>query len=161
MKQVIIIDDIKPVSINSAYANVHRGRIKTQKASDYCSHIFFALDRPENQKKLEQLRNAFKMSNNFLSIKLKCLYPEQEFYNKRGEVSARTIDTSNWEKILIDCLCLPKFYDQSVPYGCKNLNIDDKVITDLVSQKRPWSEPHFRIEIEIEVLERSVHNNID
>ena len=59
---------------------------------------------------------------------------------------------SNIEKTIIDVLFLPKNHVQPYPYGCKNFNVDDKLITRLESAKEPHTEPHYEIHVDVELL---------
>jgi len=69
-------------------------------------------------------------------------------------LSSKAFDVSNMKKPLIDLIFLPKYFNQKPPYGAKNLNIDDKYITDLSSKKRisPTDEPYIEAVLRVESL---------
>jgi hypothetical protein len=98
---------------------------------------------------LKQLREAFDPQLHCYAIDLTFYYEHADFYTKKGQVSSKTQDLSNCEKILIDCICLPKFFTEYPPYGIENLNVDDRFVVDLVSRKRPADKQavHFTISI--------------
>lgn len=137
---------LKAFSINSMF---HKNRSWTTKEyKDWSAQVFFKLANYE--KTFEDLRNFFDPKKHGFAIDLKFYYPSNILYTKSGSLSARAHDISNIEKPLIDLLFLPTFFEKSVPYGCKNLNIDDKFIIDMRSKKLPAEE--HRIDIEIQVV---------
>ena len=125
--------DIKPFSINAMYYG--DGRTKTQAARDWSYQIFHRLSQEAIAKSLAELRSYFETDKHSYQVDFVVTYPKDKFYTKKGSISARTMDLSNWEKPLIDLIFLPKYFDKEPPYGCKNLNIDDKYITKLSSSK--------------------------
>ncbi len=108
-----------------------------------------ALASKENRKKLKQLRDHFDPKQHVYKIELTFFYPKHVLYTKDGPISARAHDLSNIEKPLLDLLFLPAFYDR---YNCKNLNIDDKYITHLVSKKCVGKSFKIKINIHIKDL---------
>lgn len=108
---------------------------KTAAAKDWTYKVFHALSTPENLKKLQELREIFDPKIHCHYVSMWAVYPEKELYTKSGGVSARTQDCSNWEKPLLDCFFLPKYFTEPAPYGCLNLNTDDRSVVQLVSAK--------------------------
>jgi hypothetical protein len=148
----LVIHNLKPISINSVYGSIGQGFYKTSHATEWTYQVFDALSREENQEKLKRLRDYFDPNLHNYAIRLIAIYPHSEYTTKKGLVSSRTIDITNWEKPLIDCIFLPKFFELSPPSGCQNLNMDDKFLTEMFSKKKAGDE--YRIEIEISILSR-------
>lgn len=151
MKRSFVLSNLKPFSINAAYCTQGNSRIKTQAFREWQTEVFFQLDLPEPKAALKELREYFDETKHCFHIMLTVFYPKEQFYTKKGLISARTQDVSNWEKPLIDCIFLPKHFNTPVPYGCENLNIDDKFLTRCVSEKSVSEESAFEIWIQIEV----------
>jgi hypothetical protein len=111
-----------------------------------------ALALKENKKKLKELRQYFDPKKHVYKVDLTFFYPKHVLHKKEGGISARAHDLSNVEKPLIDLIFLPMFYDRPSPYGAKNLNIDDKYITDLRSRKRVGKDFRVRVTLNIKDL---------
>lgn len=136
---------LEPFSVNSMYGRDKRH--KTQAYKDWEMGLLNYLAAPRPQKALEQLRTAYKDGEH-------CFYVEFEFHypgllNKQGTISSRCEDLSNVEKPLLDILFLPKFHVQPFPYGCQNINVDDKYVTKLISHKLHSSESQIVVRIEL------------
>lgn len=160
MKKSLTIRNLKPLSINSTYYGTGSGFTKTSHAREWTREVFFQLDQDSNKKAMEELRQHFEPGQHCYAVNLTAFYPESEMFTKKGHISARTHDLSNWEKSIIDCIFLDKYYNQSVPDGCENLQTDDKYIVDLFSRKRPSSDGKYLIAIEIEILALKVVDNV-
>lgn len=154
MIEQIFIHNLKPISINSVYGSIGQGFYKTTSATEWTYQVFDALSTDENIDKFKRLRDYFDPNKHTYSIKLIATYPHAEFITKKGRISSRTIDITNWEKPLIDCIFLPKFFDSTPPYGCANLNMDDKFLTEMSSKKKAGDK--YLIEIELEILTRKI-----
>ena len=141
---------IKPFSINRMYYN--NRAIKTTEAREWSCTVFDVLAQSENQEKLANLRDFFDKARHQISIELIAYYPEALYYTKKGDLSSRTFDISNWEKPLIDLIFLPKYMEQPVPYGCPNLNADDRYLTEMKSSKKPAEQHKIYIKIQIQSL---------
>lgn len=124
---------------------------KTGEAVEWSYNIFHILNSEENQAKLQNLRDAFNPSKHYIIYTQLACYPEEDFFTKKGHISARTHDVSNTEKPLIDLITLKKYFNLEPPAGCKNLNTDDKFICDLISKKRPSKDGLHKIIISIEL----------
>ena len=126
-------------------------RHKTIEAQEWSSSILVALALKENKKKLKELRQYFDPKKHVYKVDLTFFYPKHVLHTKDdGRVSGRAHDLSNVEKPLIDLVFLPRYYDLPVPYGAKNLNMDDRFITHLVSRKRVGKS--FKIKVSIQVI---------
>ena len=127
-------------------------RHKTIEAQEWSASILVALALKENKKKLKELRQHFDYKKHVYKVDLTFFYPKHVLHTKEGPISARAHDLSNVEKPLIDLIFLPMFYDRPSPYGAKNLNIDDKYITHLVSKKRVGKSFKIKVSIQIKSL---------
>jgi hypothetical protein len=135
LSRTLILENIRPFSINAFY--YARQKTKTEAAWDWTDSVFMALNTEDNQGRLEELRAIFDPDKHVLGADLRAFYPKDIFFNKAGQVSAKTIDSTNWEKPLIDCIMLKKFHNEALPRGCKNLNTDDRYLTVMQSSKHP------------------------
>ena len=150
MRRVLTLK-LKPFSINSMfYANKQHG--KTVEAKEWSYSILVALALKENKKKLKELRQYFDPLKHVYKVDLTFFYPKHILYTKEGRVSGRAHDLSNIEKPLIDLVFLPRYYDLPSPYGAKNLNIDDRYITHLVSKKIAGKSSKIKVSIKIKDL---------
>jgi hypothetical protein len=141
---------LKPFSINAMFCRDKRH--KTIEAQEWSCSVLVALALKENKKKLKELRQYFDPMKHVYKVDLTFFYPKHVLYRKDGGISARAHDLSNVEKPLIDLVFLPMFYDRPSPYGAKNLNIDDKYITDLRSRKRVGKDFRIRVTLNIKEL---------
>ena len=141
---------LKPFSINAMFCRDKRH--KTIEAQEWSSSILVALALKENKKKLKELRQHFDYKKHVYKVDLTFFYPKHVLYTKEGPISARAHDLSNIEKPLIDLIFLPLYYDRPSPYGAKNLNIDDKYITHLISKKRAGKSFKIKVSIQIKAL---------
>jgi len=147
MKRIISIEH-KPFSINSMYC-----KNRAYKSADYnkwSADIFYKLASDENLQAFHDLREFFDPLKHGYIVNLVSYYPRDILFTKKGGLSARAHDLSNIEKPIIDLIFLPCYYNKSTPYGCHNLNIDDKFIYELSSKKLP-ADGH-RIEIELSIV---------
>jgi len=153
----IINIPLKAFSINAMFA---KNRSYTTSAyKDWSCQVFHKLNTEENLKQLEELRNYFDFKKHYYIIDLKFYFPKEIIYLKNGALSSRAFDISNIEKPLIDLLFLPKYFDKKSPYGCKNLNIDDKYIKKMSSEKEASEDFRIEIKLEIKDLEHLIVNN--
>lgn len=137
----------KPFSVNAMFYK--DGRTKTQDWREWSARVFHQLSTESNLKKLSNLRNAFDASLHHVHVSLTVYYPREDFYNRNGEVSAKTMDVTNFEKPLVDLFCDKRYFETPYPYGCQNLNINDKYITQLLSRKVSGTEQRFEISFEL------------
>jgi hypothetical protein len=141
--------NIRSFSINAMYGPK---KFKTPAARDWEMTVMHQLNSEENLTKFSRLREAFNPDIHGYSVSITVYYPESKFYTKGGDISAHTHDVSNYEKPLVDLLFLPKYFDQQSPYGCRNLNVDDKYIIRMFSRKAPG--PDFSVKVVLKVVKR-------
>lgn len=125
---------MKAFSINAFYSRDVRHITKEGRA--WCQELYFRLD--EQREKLQPIIDAFNVAGGQFWVTVVVRYPATIFYNKQGQVSARTFDLSNTEKSLLDVLFT------------KVMGIDDRFITKLVSCKTPSTEYGIDLTIELE-----------
>jgi hypothetical protein len=145
---------IQPFSVNRMYCRDQSH--KTQDYRDWELAMVQALSRKEPQAAFAKLREAFKPEEHCFVVRLKALYPADILFNKKGLISSRAEDLSNIEKPILDLLFLPKHHVQPAPWGCPNVNCDDKYVLRLSSAKAvsPDSKHYLRVSIAIVALPR-------
>lgn len=148
------IKGLKPVSINASYFPSQYGFTKTSKANEWSYNIFYALGSKENEQYLKELREYFDPKKHVYIVYITVFYPKSEFFTKKDEISQKTIDVTNFEKAIVDCLFLPKHFDEPAPYGCKNLNIDDKHVVNVNSKKWYKDSTGYEVCLGVEIVER-------
>lgn len=142
---------IEPFSVNRMHSRDRR--FKTQDYKDWELAFISALANKHPQEQLQKLREAFDASKHGFVVKLNFQYPATILFNKQGLISSRAEDLSNVEKPLVDLLFLPKVHVQSFPWGCPNVNADDKHILRLTSSKSSSPDEKHYIHISIALVE--------
>ena len=138
-----------PFSINKAYYK--RSHTRTQDCRDWGDNILLQLQEPTIQSHISQLS---KESVKALQLKLSYYYPSNILFTKKGDISRRSMDLSNIEKLLIDLLFDPRFCGReinSIPIN--NFNLDDKLITTLTSSKCVSWDAHHHIVVELQSVD--------
>lgn len=135
--------DIKPFSVNQMYG---AKKFRTVAYTNWIQELLSCLSTSDNLLKLKTLRESFDIKKHYYSVELLVFYPRNVFINKKGEISTKTQDCSNFEKSLIDVLFLPKYFET-----VENLNIDDKYIAELLSKKMASEDGSQYIEVSIEI----------
>lgn len=141
--------NVRSFSINAMYGPK---KFKTALARDWEMTVFHQLSSEENLTKFSRLREAFNPAEHGYSVSITVYYPESKFYTKGGDISAHTHDVSNYEKPLVDLLFLPKYFDLNAPYGCRNLNVDDKYIVRMFSRKAVG--PDYSVRLVLKIVKR-------
>lgn len=130
-------------------------KIKTQPAREWSYRVFEQLSSDSNLKAMRRLRDKFDPNEQNFKISLAAYYPKSKLITKKGVVSAMSIDTTNWEKPLVDLVFLPKHRNSEPPFGCENIGYDDKYICEMSSQKVYWDRPDFKIVVTVEIKNNS------
>ena len=125
---------------------------KTQAYHEWTAQVFHRLSSADNLSMMKDLREFFDPLLHSYVLDLRFFYPSEVLYTKKGALSARAHDISNIEKPLIDLLFLPTYHDKPFPNGCKNLNIDDKFISEMSSKKLPADDHRIEIDIQIQAI---------
>ena len=141
---------LKPFSINAMYyGNSKHG--KTQDAREWSYNVFYILSKEENAQKLRRLREEFNPKKHCYRVRISAYFPESEYFNKSGTMSAKCFDISNFEKPLIDLIFLEKYMYLDSPYGAQNLGTDDRYIRSLYSEKLPTKQDSHWMEVQLEI----------
>lgn len=149
LSHTLIFPDLKPFSINATYSRTQNGVFKSSGATEFCAQLFNVMGRSENQQKLQELRTKFDPKLHAYALNIVCFYEPEMFFTKKGDISSRTLDISNCEKLIVDALMLPKYHEESEPYGAPNLNCDDKMLVQMISTKLPAHKAAIRVDISI------------
>lgn len=141
-----------PFSTNSAFYK--RSFTRTKECREWGDDILCQLQKPQIQADLEALRLAYAASPKAgLAVNIVYHIPQSKFYTNKGFISRRSQDLSNVEKLLIDLVFDPRFDGRDVDgKPVRNLNMDDKLITLLCSEKVPTEREHS-IDFSIELRE--------
>lgn len=138
---------IKPYSINAMY---YRNKaFKRREALDWSYNVLSHLSHHTNEEKMRDLREAFDPKKQYFRVEITFFMPEKKLITKDGRL--KTPDLSNIEKPLIDLLFDRQYYDKEPPFGCKNINIDDKYIGELFSSKRVCPDGQYHADIKITI----------
>lgn len=144
-----------PFSINSAYYLKSFGgrstkKIRTQECRDWADKIFVQMYKIKDQ--ISAFSNQFNPDNNAISISLIFYIPTEKFYTKQGNISLKSNDLTNVEKLLVDVLFDKRFHGRYLgDITIVNFNIDDKLIVDLKSAKRPIAGD-YKINIKLDII---------
>lgn len=134
---------IKPYSVNQYFYG--NRAIKKREAVEWERSII-ELIRPESiQKKIEDFKKKFNPSLHSLQIDLLFQYPHNILYTKKKQLSSKAFDISNVEKPLIDVICLSKYSTEVT----KNLEIDDKYVKKMTSEKTSGDTHNITVKIQL------------
>ncbi len=120
----------KGFSINAAYYATRK--IKTQAAKAWEAQISEQLN---EVKLLSDLAYEWQERGGTFEVELIHEYPYHVFYNKQKQISSKTFDCSNVEKLLLDLI-----------FGGA-LDINDKYVTRLISEKRVGAQHCIKVRI--------------
>jgi len=143
MQIKLILNSIKPFSVNSAY---WKNRKHNKACKEWKVTVLEALNSLHNASQMKSLVQVFDCSLHALYATITVFYPTKIFFiqgdqgkNPKGSISSKTMDLTNTEKLLVDLV-----FNHT-------LNIDDRYISDLKSEKRP-SKEGYRTEIVISLI---------
>jgi hypothetical protein len=135
-------------------------KVITSEARDWQHDVIYAASAPGITDLLTAFSAQFDPKQHSISFSMVWNVPVSEFFTKGGTISGHVYDLSNIEKPLLDLLMLPRFHGNNPPQTFKNMNLDDKFVTKLHSEKRPVLGQKHNIEISFELLAKpAVHNN--
>lgn len=128
---------IKAFSLN-AYRYGHSPH-KTKAARDYEAEVLSLLSKKHE---LELMADMWRknIGYNQIQVWITHVYPKAVFYNKAGNVSAKTFDLSNTEKIILDLIIN------------RHMGLDDRHVTQLVSSKESGECFEVRVCLELSRL---------
>ena len=130
-------------SINKAYYK--QSFTRTVECREWAHGIVAALQTPENLAAVHAFKQKFDASNDAIGVFFRFSIPRSVFYTKAGDISRFSMDLSNVEKLLLDIL-----FDKK--YGSQALDLDDKLVVQLISEKVPADG--FSIDIGLRILKR-------
>ena len=144
-----------PFSVNKAY---YRNRQLTQEARQWRSEFLLQLQQEDILSKLREVRKEFQPKLHGISVEYVFFYPYKLLYTKKGEVSKRSNDLTNIEKLVQDNIFDSRFNGRVIEdITIENLDIDDKYIISLQSKKLPLpdlleDQDHHLIEISFSLI---------
>lgn len=122
----ITLKNTKSFSINNYY--IGRLRVRSPEARKWGQEIHDKL--VVYKQDFEKFRSGFDAKHHALHIEITRYLPN--LYNESGTINHQSMDCSNTEKSLIDIVTGSKYFER----GLCTLNIDDKFIVRMVSEKR-------------------------
>lgn len=141
-----------PFSINEAYYK--RSFTRTKECRAWGAAIHRQIAAPEIVKLFTEFRQGLprKLA---LRVTLEFKYPRDILFTKKGEISLRSKDLSNIEKMLIDLIFDSRFDGRQLDDGTviHTLSLNDKCITELVSKKMIHPDGEHRIAVTIEQVD--------
>lgn len=142
MRLDIELHDTKAFSINNYYYGTRR--IRTREARGWGERIHRQL--AVYRYLMVDFFNEFDPNKHVLHCHI--MFGMPNLFNKRGEVNHFAKDLSNIEKPLLDIVTGKKYFDRGEP----TLNIDDKFITKLISEKVPSNSYNIKLSFTIESI---------
>ena len=140
-----------PFSTNKAY---YRNRQLTQEARKWREEFLYQLQSVNIQQLLLKFRSQFQPKQHGIIVKYDFYYPQSILLTKKGEISRRSCDLTNIEKLVQDNLFDARFNGRIIrDKTILNLNLDDKYITRLSSSKRLGTQ--YQISLDLEPLPAS------
>lgn len=138
---------VAPISVNSMYYG-NRLHGKTPEATSWSENVLYALRKFEVE--IAEFTKLFSSKKHVITAHITMNAPVDFFFTKTGDMSGRLVDITNFEKPLIDLLMLPKFHGTNYPKTAINLNIDDRYLRKLTSEKQPSDAWYFDVIFRIE-----------
>lgn len=138
MKRKLVLQGLQAVSINNAYYNDKRHGFKPE-VKQWFQQVAFQLGQGQNKKAISDVKQYFDESKYVFHVMF--TFNNPNFYTKDGRISARSFDLSNVEKILLDSIFLPAH--------ANSLNIDDKFVTRMISEKCYADEHSIQIVLHV------------
>jgi hypothetical protein len=142
MTKLTLKFDAPPFSVNKAH---YRNGNRTKECRAWGDLILEQIEQYRDE--IEAFRLCFDKLNQSLNTELIFLYPSKILLTKKGYVSRRSSDLSNIEKMLIDLIFDPKFFER----GANNLNLDDTLVTSQISKKRLSPDDSYQIIVHITI----------
>lgn len=128
----LTLPGVKPYSLNSAYYK--KTFNMTKECRDWRKTVIRALKAPENQSVMDSIRDIFVPDIHGVVAKINYGIVYTSYFTVKGDVSAKSMDLSNVEKLLIDIIFDERFFTRG---EIRNCNINDKYILRLNSEKNP------------------------
>ena len=139
----------KPFSVNKAY---YKNRQLTQEARTWREDFLLQLQKPEVLQQIQSLKQAWHSTKHALHVSYDFFYPYNLLLTKKGEVSKRSMDLTNIEKLVQDNLFEHRYNGREIDgVVIENFDIDDKFIVSLQSRKLGHNLPHHEILITVQL----------
>ena len=137
----------KPFSVNKAY---YKNRQLTQEARTWREDFLLQLQQPKVLQQIQSIKQAWNSKEHALSVSYDFFYPYNLLLTKKGEVSKRSMDLTNIEKLVQDNLFEHRYNGREIDgVIIENFDIDDKFIVSLQSRKLGHNLPHHEILITV------------
>lgn len=134
---------IKGLSVNNMFYAEKRFGLNAD-ARIWVDTLCHLLSKPDNAKKMSELRDTFDPKTQAYAIQIKSYIPKDIYYTKDGKLSRRSFDITNVEKPLVDVLFLDKFK--------VGLLTDDCVLKSCHSVKLPSPDGSWSINVTIKIV---------
>ena len=140
----------KPFSVNKAY---YKNRQLTQEARLWRENFLLQLQKPEVIQQIQSLKQQWCSTKHALSVSYDFFYPYTLLLTKKGEVSKRSMDLTNIEKLVQDNLFEHRYNGREIDgVIIENFDIDDKFIVSLRSRKLAHDQEYHEIRITVQLL---------
>ncbi|QDP61655.1 MAG: hypothetical protein Unbinned8261contig1001_28 [Prokaryotic dsDNA virus sp.] len=104
---------------------------------------------------IRALKTEFLPQEHGLSVAYDFYFPQKLLYTKKGEISKRSFDLTNIEKLLQDNLFESRYNGREIDnIVIENFDIDDKFIVNLHSRKLPHDKDYHKIHITVALVEK-------
>lgn len=134
-----------PFSINGAY---YSNRGKTEACRYWQDGVIFELRKENVQKELQKILDAYDEKRHCFRVAYHFLLPKSKLLTAKNQISKRSADLTNIEKLLQDTIFEPRYSDR-----VRNLGINDGLVVDQRSSKTCSPDANSWIRIELELLE--------
>ena len=140
----------KPFSVNKAY---YKNRQLTKEARTWRSDFLLLLQKPEVLQQIQSLKQQWNSTKHVLSVSYDFFYPSKILLTKKGEISRRSMDLTNIEKLIQDNLFESRYNGREIDgVIIENFDIDDKFIVCLQSRKLAHNQEYHEVLITVELL---------
>ena len=127
-------------------------KFKTTQAREWSYQVFNHLNHISNIKNMKAFRESFNSDIEAIEADLTFYFPEDIILLKKGGISGRAFDITNMEKCIVDLIFDKQYFEKDPPYGCENLNLDDKYIISMQSRKRVSPDGEFSMVIKLKTI---------
>ena len=105
---------------------------------------------------IQAIKTEFQPTKHALKVSYDFFYPYKLLYTKKGEISKRSFDLTNIEKLLQDNLFEHRYNGREIDgLIIENFDIDDKFIIDLHSSKNVHDKDYHETKITVAIIPHS------
>lgn len=147
------VNNVKPCSINKAYI---RGRsVLSEEARRYRKRLLITMTKIEGLKEqFENFTKSFNPLKDALKVSITILVPSKLYHTKAGNISRKSGDIGNYEKLTTDIICssdnIKRHFKGYSGESTFSLNIDDQFIVHETLQKTCNQVEEWAVKIKIE-----------